>query len=188
MTVQTRPEPGQTWVRLHTTYEVLDVTDGIVSMEDRKYQQTVEETIERFTAEVEAGRAVYHPACSNCGLPVDPEDGKTGPLHYECWFEQADVTDRCEAEVERPGANRLAAEALRADNPKEHLLTVIGDPVRTLHDRIDAEHLLSGAISTRELLDAQVRCPVCGEGEVFEIDPPTGAVHCHCGELLKGPD
>lgn len=185
MTVDVEPEPGQKWVRLNVSYEILDVEDSVVTMRDCRYKRTVEETVERFRDEVEAGRAVHHPQCENCGLPIDPDEKRPGPLHYDCWFETATVHERCEAETARPGGNMMAAEALRSDDPRAHLLSVIGNPARTFHDRTDAENLLAGAVSTRELIEASVRCPNCREGEAFEMDPQTGAVRCHCGELLK---
>lgn len=187
MTDNVTPEAGQKWVRLHMSYEILEVEDKTVRMKDH-YNNTVEETLDRFQEEVEAGRAVHHPPCENCQLPVDPETGRSGPLHYGCWFERASVRERCESEVNHSGGSVMAAEALRSDNAKEHLLSVVGDPARTLHDRIDAENLLSGAVPTSELLDATVRCPNCLEGEVFNMDPHTGAVRCHCGVLLKPAD
>jgi hypothetical protein len=189
MTTQTSPAPGQKWVRLHRHYTILAVEDGIVTMQTGAQNQTVKETVTRFTEEAQAGRAVHHPECDYCGLPVDPAEGEPGPLHYECWFQHATVQERCEAEADRPGGFRsMAAEALRADDPRGHLLDVIGDPARSLHDRNDAEHFLTYAVSTSEILDAQVRCPNCREGEAFQMDPATGAVHCHCGELLKEAD
>ncbi len=184
----THPEPGQKWVWRYTHYTILDVDSGVVTMQDGLIDQKVEETVTRFVEEAEAGRAVHHPNCTNCGLPVDPDEGRDGPLHYECWFEQATVRERCEAETDRSGGDRMAAEALRSDDPRAHLLNVAGDPARTLHDRTDAENLLSGAVETSELLDAVIRCPSCLEGEAFEMNPYTGAVLCHCGELLKAAD
>lgn len=183
------PEPGQKWVRHNTHYTILAVTDDTVTMQTGPNNHTVEETYERFTEEAAAGRAVLHPDCDHCGLPTDPDEARDGPLHYECWFEHATVRERCEAEVDRPGSNRIAAEALRADtNPRDHLLDLIGNPARNFHDRTDAEHLLSGAIPVSDLLDATARCPTCREEEYFDIHPTTGAVHCHCGEQLKPPD
>lgn len=146
----------------------------------------VSETLERFEEEVAAGRAVLHPECPNCGLPGDPEETVDG-MHYGCWLEGAGVRERCVAESERH--NRLASEALRADAPaEEHLLDVVGDPARPLHDRNDAQVLLSGAVPTRELLDALAECPECGEGEVFPMDPATGEVTCHCGVVMREAD
>ena len=192
MTTATDPEPGQKWVRYHRSYEILDVSDGIVTMHDRSrpesYPQPVEETLERFREEAEAGRLVLHLTCENCGLWIDPEEVWEGPLHYECWFEQATVRERCEAETNRAGGDIIASEALRSGDPREHLLGVIGDPARSFHDRVDAENFLTHAVSTREIIDASVRCSNCLEGEAFEMNPTTGEVRCHCGELLKEAD
>jgi hypothetical protein len=189
MTSTPRPEPNQKWARNHWTYIILDVSEETVTMREGLTKRTVEETRQRFDEEVAAGRAVLHPECTYCGLPVDPDEGRDGPLHYECWFEQASVRERCDAEADRAAGNRLATEALRSEtSPRDHLLAVIGDPARTLHDRNDAELLLASAVSTREVLDAQVRCPSCREGEVFPMDPATGEVRCHCGEMLKPAD
>ena len=185
MAAHMEPEPGQKWVRCHMSYEILEVEDGIVTMCDRFDKTTVEETVKRFREEIKAGRAVHHPECEHCGLTVDPKEARSGPLHYGCWFQNATVQERCEAEVEQPGGNLMAAEALRSDNPQEYLLNIIGNPARSLHDRTEAENLLTRAISTSEIIDAMIRCPNCLEGEAFEMNPTTGAVHCHCGELLK---
>lgn len=191
MTAQTNPESGQKWVRCHQHYEVVAVEDGIVKM-SKTYagsELIVEETLTRFQEEVEAGRAVHHLECIYCGLTVNPDNAAEEALHYRCWFQNASVKERCEAEVNRVGGNRLASEALRADeDPREHLLKVIGDPARTFHDRTDAENLLTHAVSVKEISDASVLCPNCREGEAFEMDPTTGAVHCHCGELLQEAD
>lgn len=172
------------------SYCVLGVEDGVVRME-RKIGDTareVTETVERFVSEVESGRVIHHPPCAYCGLSYDPADhGDHGePLHYECWYQLASVVERCEAEADRPGGmDRLATEALRSGDPTAFLLGVLGDPARPLYDRCDAERLLSGAVSSGEIVNAQVRCPECYEGEAFRMDPETGAVSCHCGHVLK---
>lgn len=185
------PAPGTKVVRLHEVYHVAEVGEDEVRLR-RQYagqEQEVLETRQRFDAERQAGRAVVHPDCTHCGLPVDPAEAEAGPRHYECWFQHATVAERCEAEVDRPAGNRLASEALRADSsPRAHLLAVVGDPARSLHDRNDAEALLTHAVETATLLEALAECPECGEGEVFHVDPETGAVSCHCGTQMQPPE
>jgi len=178
------PAVGEEYVRLHRSYRVVGVGDGAVRMEDRsvKNHPVVEETLERFREEVEAGRAAHRPDCDHCGLPVDPadarSDGGSDALHPGCWFHRATVAERCDDD-----GGPVASEALRSGDPRGHLLDVIGDPARTFHDRIDAENLLSGAVPSGELLDAMFRCPNCGNGEQFRVDPD-GTVSCGCGEAV----
>lgn len=183
---------GQKWIRNGIAYRVVGVEDGMVVMHDTTYKEEpyriATETIERFVEEAMAGRAVLHPFCEQCGFPVDPEEGEPGPVHYECWFQQASVRERVEAESKRYGGGPMASEALTTDDPVEFLLDVIGDPARSFHDRCEADNLLSLAVDTATLVDAWFRCPTCLEGEAFEMDPATGAVHCHCGERLKPAD
>lgn len=192
------PEPGTKLVRLGRVYHVVAVGEDEVRLR-RLYAgagQEVTETRQRFDRDLAEGVAVVHPDCAYCGLPVDPaeaEDGAsvglTGPVHYGCWYQHASVAERCQAEVEQPGGNRMASEALRADEaPQEYLLGVLGDPARSLHDRTDAEMLLTYAVDTSTIIDAQVQCPECLEGEVFHMDPSTGAVSCHCGHPMKPGD
>ena len=186
--VDSPPAPGTKVVRLLQVYRVQEVGEDEVRLTTQHAgrEQEVTETRRRFDRDLAEGVAVVHPDCTHCGLPVDPAEGEDGPLHYECWFQQASVAERCAAEVERPGGNHLAAEALRADSsPRSDLLEVVGDPARTLHDRNDAEALLTHAVDTGTLVEALVRCPECLEGEVFEMNSATGAVTCHCGHPMK---
>lgn len=95
----------------------------------------------------------------------------------------------CKAESMRPTGNRMAREALRSDgSAREYLLTVMGDPSRTLHDRVDASNLVSMEADARTVVEAEVRCPECMEGEVFRVDPHTGDVSCHCGQPMEVPE
>jgi hypothetical protein len=152
----------------------------------------VYETLERFRGEAEAGRAVLHPECDYCGLPVDPDEARSGfgfdALHDQCWYEHAGIGDRIE--WHRSGGARgtlIASEAAREEDPEAFLLDVIGDPARSYHDRIDAEQILEGNVSTRTLVESWFRCPNCREGEQFPMDPE-GSITCHCGEVLREAD
>jgi hypothetical protein len=186
------PEAGQEWVRDYLPYTIKSVEDGLVKMRIRSKKLDVEETLTRFREEVADGNLVHHPTCDYCRLPIRPEELRSNDeydhLHEGCWYQHASVRDRCEYDVATAGGSMMAAEALRADDPQAHLLGVLGNPARTLHERNDAEALLTHAVSVQELLDAEVRCPNCKEGEVFEMDPDTGDVYCHCGELLQRDD
>jgi ribosomal protein S27AE len=189
-------EPGTKIVRGAHRYRLVELTDDEAVMTTRHAGAELEvtETRGRFDEELEAGRAVVHPACDHCGLPVDPDgamsDDEHDVLHEGCWFEHASVRDRCVHESTKAGwPSSMACRALAADaTPAEYLLGVIGDPARSFDDRCDAEHFLTYAVDTRTIIEHQVRCPNCGEGEVFPMDPGTGEVRCHCGELMKPAD
>lgn len=184
-------EHGQKWVRLNSVYTVRSVEDGIVEMAAGCHADDclVTETLQRFKSEVANGRAIRHHPCEACGFPVDPDTARERTLHYQCWFHDATVHQRCTADAARDSGSTLASEALRAEpDARAHLLAVVGDPARTLGDRIAAEALLSRAVPAAELVDAMVRCPSCSEGESFRLNPDSGAVSCHCGEQLKAAD
>lgn len=181
------PEIGDVYVRNHTHYTIVAVTPNAVKMTKRRGGQdiTVEETRQRFEAEVAAGNAVYHPLCNNCGSVFSQSSDHPGigmGLCEACWYQQASVEERCKRED-----SWIANEALRSDDAKQYLLDFIGDPVNTFHDRCDAETLLSHKVETSEFLDAWFNCPNCGEGEQFPMNPD-GSIVCHCGEQLKEAD
>lgn len=188
-------EEGTKIVRRHSVYYMQGVDGDEVCLLTRYggHKQEVTETLARFAQDLQDGTAVIHPLCAYCDLSVDPEDaidgdcvGFDGPLHYTCWRQHATVQERCEAEAERPSGNYMASEALRADgDPTDHLLSVIGNPARGLSDRHEAEALLTHAVDTETIMEASVRCPNCYEGEAFYIDPTTGDVTCHCGQLMQ---
>ena len=165
------------------------MSEGTVKMKDGISKRVNEETLTKFFKEAKDGNITHHPECTHCGLSVDPDEAKGGPLHYGCWFENASVQERCETEAERGVGNRIASEAINSsEDPRQYLFDLIGNPVRSLHDRNDARHLLNHAVPSDKIIEAAVRCPQCREGETFEIDPGTGEVHCHCGKLLKSSD
>lgn len=186
------PKAGQEWVRASTYYTIQTVEDGRVTMRVRSKNRTVEEPLTRFRDAVANGTLVLHPECDYCSLSIRPDEVRSNDeydhLHEGCWYQHASVRERCEYDVETAGGSMMAAEALRSDDPKEHLLGVIGNPARTQWERTEAEMLLSNAVSNRELIDAQVSCPNCREGETFDMKPETGDVYCHCGELLQHED
>jgi len=182
-------ESGQKWVHRNRVYWITRVEEEQVIMKSGMTNKEVSETITRFIEEANDGVAVLHKKCRYCGIEVNPENGHDETLHYECWFEQASVKERCKAERNRSGGNRLASEAIQSDiEPKTHLLNVIGDPSRTSQNRYDAENLLTGSVPVEEIIEASVRCPSCNEGEYFEMSPETGEVRCHCGILLQPAD
>lgn len=145
---------------------------------------------EEFDRLVESGELVYLPPCDYCGLPMDPTDPEERPpLHYGCWYENASVAERCEAEHNRAGGYPMAGEALRTDEaPEAYLLGVIGDPGRSPFDREEAHLLLSGAVDVHTIIEAEAQCPNCLEAESWPMDPETGEVRCYCGTLMKEGD
>jgi len=187
----TRPiGPGDKVMRLAERWTVVDAGDPmLLAGRTHGADDPVEVPARRFREELDSDRAEARPKCRRCGLPQDPDDGPERAVCYECWFQGADLPARAAAEIRRRGPySRMAAEAARADDPREHLLDAISDPVRPLHERNDAEHLLSGAVPIPELSAARARCPACSNEEQFRVDPDDGSVACPCGERLLPPE
>lgn len=180
----TEPKPGQVWVKNHTTYKILETSEDTLTLNEKSTQQTITKPRSQFL-----DNATHHQSCTNCDLPVNPNEAPQRDLHYQCWYQQATVNERCEAEHDRATGNPLATRALNADKkPKQYLLDTISDPAKSHNERLNAEELLSGTIPTVQLLKHRAKCPNCKNEEYFEIDPDTGETYCHCGETLKEPD
>ena len=187
----TRPiGPGDEVVRMAERWTVIEAGDPmLLAGRTHDRDDPVEVSARRFREELDSDRAEARPKCRRCGLAQNPNDGPERGICYECWFQNATLASRAATEIKRNGPySHMAAEAARADDPREHLLNAISDPVRPLHERSEAEHLLSGEVSIPELSAARAQCPACSNEEQFRVSPDDGSVACPCGEQLLPPE
>lgn len=81
----------------------------------------------------------------------------------------------------------MARRAETSDSPMEYLRDVTADPGHMLEDRVEASRLLD--LDAEDVVEAEVRCSDCLEGEAFDMDETTGEVTCaNCGADMERPE